>query len=275
MPKDRVTKAYADTPFGQIHYRVDGPADGAPVLLLHWTPLSGRMYAPHLPLLAERGFRAIAPDLLGYGRSDPRPEIWSMAHWAESLVALMDALGLGVASVLGGHSGASVAAELAIGWPQRVRRLILDGCALPTPELRAAFAGMSAQTRPQVAPDGAHERLAFQAAAGLLAHYTPSFSLDNGGLERVWPAMIDYLETDFVSSGPISGAYDLAARLPLVNTPTLLLGAANDTLASSFERARGLLPAARAHWFAGDHPIHEPALARTYLAAWADFAAGD
>jgi pimeloyl-ACP methyl ester carboxylesterase len=273
MPKDRARKAYADTPFGQVHYRSAGPADAPALLLIHWTPLSGRMYAALLPLLAERGFRVIAPDLLGYGRSVPRPETWSIAAWADSLLALLDGLGIGDAVVLGGHVGACVAVEIALAQPERVRRLILDGCPLPTPELRAAFASMKAQARPQAAPDGAHERLAFQAAAGLLKHYTPSFTLEGAGLERVWPAMIDYLETDFVSSAPISGAYDLGERLPLVTTPLLLMGAATDTLAGSFDAARALAPAARTAWFEGDHPIHDPAEAEAYISAWSAFAA--
>jgi hypothetical protein len=85
--------------------------------------------------------------------------------------------------------------------------------------------------------------------------------------------MIDYLETDFVSSAPISGAYDLGERLPLVTTPLLLMGAATDTLAGSFDAARALAPAARTAWFEGDHPIHDPAEAEAYISAWSAFAA--
>ncbi|NBP06898.1 MAG: hypothetical protein EBU76_00250 [Gammaproteobacteria bacterium] len=56
-------------------------------------------------------------------------------------------------------------------------------------------------------------------------------------IEFLWPAMIDYLETDFVSSAPISAAYDLANTLPAVRHPVLLLGARTDTLAAHFARA--------------------------------------
>jgi len=84
-------------------------------------------------------------------------------------------------------------------------------------------------------------------------------------VDRVWPAMIDYLETGFLSSGPIAGAYDLAARLPLLRHETLLLGAERDSLAATFERARTLLPSAEAHFFAGHHPIHFPERAADYV----------
>jgi pimeloyl-ACP methyl ester carboxylesterase len=275
MAKDRAAKAYVDTPHGQVHVRTDGPANGVPLLMVHWTPLSGRMYAAHLPLLAARGLRAVAVDMLGYGRSDPRPADWSIEAWADNLAAVLDGLGIDRAAVIGGHTGASVAAELALRHPARVTRLVLDSCALPTPELRAAFAKMSAQARPAPDADGGHERLAFRAAEGLLRHYTPGFSLEDGGIEKVWPAMIDYLETDFVSSGPISGLHDLSARLPLITTTTLILGAETDTLAASFGPACALLPTARTHWFAGDHPIHDPDRAETYVAAWADFVLGN
>ena len=148
MPKDRARKAYIDTPHGQVHVRMDGPDDGASLLMVHWTPLSGRMYAAHLPLLAERGFRAIAVDLLGYGRSDPRPADWSIEAWADNLAAVLDGLGIARTALIGGHTGASVAAELALRHPTRITRLVLDSCALPTTELSASYGWWADQERP-------------------------------------------------------------------------------------------------------------------------------
>lgn len=182
---------YATSGAGQVHVREWGRV-GAPLLMLvHWTPLSGRMFEAVGPLFAEAGWRVLAPDLLGYGRSAARGADWAVADWAEALVTVMGEAGPAV--VLGGHLGASVAVEMALGWPGRVRGLVLDGCAFLTPELRAALAGLSAMGRP--AGEGL-ERLAWDRAAGLLREYgVPTDA------ERVWPVMIDYLETDFVSSG--------------------------------------------------------------------------
>jgi pimeloyl-ACP methyl ester carboxylesterase len=255
-------KRFVDTSRGQVHLR-EADGGGAALLLIHWTPLSGRMYAAVAPPLAAAGYRVLAPDLLGYGRSDPRPAEWSIEAWADSLAEVLDGLGVARAHVLGGHNGASVAVELALRHADRVGALVLDGCPLPTDELRAAFRALSAVGRPSAE---AAPRLAFDRTVALLREYIPGFEVDDGTVEMVWPAMIDLLSTDFVSSGPVAGAYDLAARLPLVSHRTLLLGAERDTLAASFGPARMLLRPAASHLFDGHHPLHFPERAAEYAA---------
>lgn len=264
-------KRYVDTSCGQVHVRETGDGDRC-LLLIHWTPLSGRMYAAVASAIAAAGFRVLAPDLLGYGRSDPRPADWSMAAWADSLAEVLDRLGVAHADVLGGHNGASVAVELALRHGSRVGALVLDGCPLLTDELRAAFRALSTTRRPQAkeAP-----RLAFDRTVVLLQEYIPGFEVDDGSLEKVWPAMIDYLSTDFISSGPVAGAYDLADRLPQVRHRTMLLGAERDTLAGTYERAATLLEPTEQHLFAGHHPIHFPERAAEYAAAVTAFLNGD
>lgn len=237
---------YAMTSAGQVHVRDWGDARAPLLLLLHWTPLSGRMFETLGPRLAARGWRVMAPDLPGYGRSAPRADDWQVADWASAMVEVMGDAGPAV--VLGGHLSACVATEMALGWPGRVRALVLDGCPFLTPELRAVLAGMASAPRPS--GEGL-ERLAWDRVAAVLREYgvpvTPA---------RMWPLIIDYLETDFVSSGPVLGRYDMQDRLPLLRHPVLLLGAEGDSLAASLDVARGLLPGARWHRFAGLDPVH-------------------
>src|SRR5256886_7728398 len=54
----------------RVAYVADGPDDGQPVLLLHGEPTWSFLYRKVIPILAAAGFRAIAPDLVGLGRSD-------------------------------------------------------------------------------------------------------------------------------------------------------------------------------------------------------------
>ncbi len=274
MSKDLIPKAYADTAYGQVHYRRFSPVrDSAGcIVLIHWLPLSSRMYSRVMPALAGRGYETIAIDLLGYGRSDPRPANCSMAEWAESVAATLYAVGVREpVSVLGGHSGACVAVELARHHPALIDIVMLDGCPFLTPELVATFAAMSRASRPASLADGSHETLVFRTVRTIFEHYLPGFTVTPQSIEYLWPAMIDYLETDFVSSAPISAAYDLAKTLPAVRQPVLLLGARTDTLAAEFARACELSPAATRHFFPEDHPLHEPSRAAEYAAVLADF----
>ena len=266
MPKDSIPKGYARTRHGQVHYRRLGAGE-VTFLLIHWLPLSSRMYAPLMPLLAARGFDVLAIDLLGYGRSDPRPTTWSMASWADGVEEVLADLGCGSVIALGGHSGACVAAELAVRHRERIQRVILDGCPLPTPELRATFRAMKAVQRPAPQADGSHESLVFKTVRTTYEHYLPGFTVTPENLERLWPAMIDYLETDFVSSAPISADYDLAATLVQISQPLTLLSAETDTLFPNFSTACRLVPNARAHVFAGDHPLHDALRAAEYCEA--------
>lgn len=273
MPaRDRIPKSYRTLGDWQVHLR-DLGSGGQTLLLVHWTPLSGRMWSAVAPLFAAAGLRVLMPDLLGYGRSDPRPENWSIEAYADQLADLLDDLRIGSAHVLGGHNGASIATELALRHPARVDRLVLDGCPILTDELRQAFKSLTAMNRPRPMADNSHKTLAWDRSEGLLREYIPGFTVTVDTIDLMWPALIDYLETDFISSGPVAGAYDLSRRLPLLAAPTLLMSADLDTLASTFETACALLPSARTHRYAGQHPIHFPAEAARFVAPVLDFLA--
>lgn len=115
---------YAYAPHGAIHYVEAG--SGAPLLLLHATPGSYRAFRQLQPLLASR-FRTIALDTPGYGSSDALPGAASIEALAAGVVALLDALQLQRAHVLGLHTGNKIAAAMAAQWPDRVERLVLAG----------------------------------------------------------------------------------------------------------------------------------------------------
>src|SRR5688572_21573220 len=54
----------------RVHYVDEGPADGAPIVMLHGEPSWSYLYRKMVPVLAAAGYRALAPDLVGFGRSD-------------------------------------------------------------------------------------------------------------------------------------------------------------------------------------------------------------
>ncbi|MHC3393674.1 alpha/beta fold hydrolase [Streptomyces lavendulocolor] len=110
--------------------------DGPPVLLLHGHPRTSATWHRVAPLLAERGFTVVCPDLRGYGRSrGPAPTADHTAHSkravAGDLVRVMDALGHARFHLAGHDRGAAVALRLTLDRPEAVRRAVfLDGLPL-------------------------------------------------------------------------------------------------------------------------------------------------
>jgi pimeloyl-ACP methyl ester carboxylesterase len=154
MSHDFVRCAYADIGDGQIHYAECGPRVATPVLLLHQTPRSWTEYRSVLPLLGQR-YRAIAMDTAGFGAST-RPREASIECWAQAAAALLDALGIKRAHVVGHHTGGVVAIELAAAFPDRVGKLMLSS----TPFTDAAFRRERAERPPidevTIRADGSH-----------------------------------------------------------------------------------------------------------------------
>jgi pimeloyl-ACP methyl ester carboxylesterase len=99
--------------------------EGIPVLLLHGFPDSSRLWRYQIPVLVGAGMRAIAPDLRGFGESD-KPEAveeYAIARSVRDMVAILDALELERAQVVGHDWGAGLAWAMAALVPERVERL--------------------------------------------------------------------------------------------------------------------------------------------------------
>jgi pimeloyl-ACP methyl ester carboxylesterase len=95
---------------------------GPAVLLLHGFPELWYSWRHQLPALADAGFRAVAPDLRGFGKSSAPAEIeaYSLDAVSGDLLALLDRLGEERAMVVGHDWGAAVAWQLALEHPERV-----------------------------------------------------------------------------------------------------------------------------------------------------------
>lgn len=114
-----------------------GPTDGPPVLLLHGFPESSAGWRHQLPALAAAGFRAVAPDLRGYGGSDRPPRVadYRVEALAADVAGLADHLGGRVAVV--GHDWGGVVAWAAAAYPGRVARLAILNAPHPLAYRRA------------------------------------------------------------------------------------------------------------------------------------------
>ncbi|MGA7808614.1 alpha/beta fold hydrolase [Bradyrhizobium sp.] len=111
-----------------VGYAETGPADGPPVILLHGWPYDIHSYVDVAPLLAAEGHRVIVPYLRGYGTtrflSDDTMRNGQQGVVAVDIIALMDALKVGKATIAGFDWGARTADIIAALWPERCKALV-------------------------------------------------------------------------------------------------------------------------------------------------------
>lgn len=125
---------YVDIDGLRMHYVDEGPVDAAPVLLLHGEPSWSYLYRKMIPLIANAGLRAIAPDLIGFGKSDKptsRSDYSYAGHvaWMRQFIETLDLLGITLfCQDWGSLIGLRVAAES----QDRFARIALSNGFLPT-----------------------------------------------------------------------------------------------------------------------------------------------
>lgn len=100
--------------------------NGRTVLLLHGKNFGAYYWAPTIKLLVGQGYRVIAPDQIGFGKSDkPRDYAYSFAALAANTRALLDSLGVQRAAVVGHSMGGMLATRFALLYPKQTSELVL------------------------------------------------------------------------------------------------------------------------------------------------------
>ena len=114
-----------------------GPLDGKPVIFVHGFPELGRSWRKQLPALADAGYRAIAPDMRGYGRTTAPKEVraYNIHELTNDLCGLLDELGVERAAFVGHDWGAWLMWPMSLLHPDRVECLTNISVAFaPRPE---------------------------------------------------------------------------------------------------------------------------------------------
>lgn len=236
---------------GQMHYRAcgggNGTAEAPPLIMLHAAPYSARTLEPLMREIAKSR-RVIAPDLPGTGDSEPLAQAApTIADYADALGRTLEALEIETADIYGAHTGGTVGTELAIAQPHRVRRLIIDGIGLYTPEFQAEIV---ANYAPEIEPDqiGSHIHWAWHFVRDH-SFFFPWYMRDAehrsaGGLapaDAMHANVVDLLKNirTYHHAFRATFAHPKRERLPLVALPTLFIGRAG---AAAVEEAAGLVP---------------------------------
>ena len=125
-----------DPDFGalRIHYLDEGPRDGPVVLCLHGEPTWCYLYRKMIPVFTAAGCRVIAPDLVGFGRSDKLSERsdYSYARHVAWMAALLSALDLQDITLIGQDWGGLIGLRLLAENEARFARFSISNTGLPT-----------------------------------------------------------------------------------------------------------------------------------------------
>ncbi len=254
------SKAYANTPAGQIHYaEVEG--GGTPIVFIHKTVSTYRMWLPVMAALPA-GSRMIAFDMPGFGESfDPPGEV-PLAQYGQWLGDALDALGIDACHIVGHHTGAGVALALATDRPDLARSLTMIG---PLPQNAEEKASSAANYGTPFTPD----------ASG-------SYLLDTWGYVR-WAGAEDPLLANREMSAMLRSwqtrswtyaavwKFDFTERYLRVDVPMLILCSPDDVLFSLFDRARSLRPDASAVLLSGGENYQTDRVPDEIAAALSDF----
>ncbi len=125
---------YVDVGDMRMHYVDKGPQDAEPVLLLHGEPSWSYLYRTMIPPIAEAGLRAVAPDLIGFGKSDKPTEQhdYSYEKHVAWMKVLLEQLDLRNITLVCQDWGSLIGLRLAAENEERFDRIVLANGGLPT-----------------------------------------------------------------------------------------------------------------------------------------------
>mgnify|MGYP001135813291 CR=1 FL=1 len=227
-----------------FRFAVDQAGEGERLALcLHGFPESRFSWRHQLPLLARLGYRAWAPDLRGYGETEPKPQAVSaylIDRLMEDVAALIDASGARTVTLIGHDWGAGLAWTFAANRVRPLERLVIMNVPHPavmTAVLRRSFAQLrkswymfffqlpGVPERMMTANDARAVRRAFHDMAVDKTHFTDDV-LDRYARDAQRPgamtAMINWYRAAFRLRGKLAGPWDV------IETPTLIVWGEED-----------------------------------------------
>ena len=118
----------------RVHHVDEGPRDGAPIVMMHGEPSWSYLYRKMIPVLAAAGFRALAPDLVGFGRSDKPadPADYTYARHVAWMTEWLRALDLRNVTLVCQDWGSLVGLRVAAENEERFGRIVVANGFLPT-----------------------------------------------------------------------------------------------------------------------------------------------
>lgn len=256
-----ITKGYANSRDGQIHYRESGK-QGAPVIcFFHQTASSGVMFEKVMLELGD-SFHCFSFDSPGFGQSYQPESIPSVRFMGDRILEAMDDLGLESFHACGHHTGGCAALEIAVKDPKRVRSLTIIAPVVANDEEREEY--KKTFVRPfAIEPSGEFLRTAWT----YLDHIGAATNVDLHTRE-----LADHLTAHRTMPMAFSAVWeqDVESLLKSVSSPLMLMCSKDDVLWPLFARACEMRPDAEQSIVGGGdfQPDNDPAGVAKALSAF-------
>jgi pimeloyl-ACP methyl ester carboxylesterase len=212
-------EGYAVLPGVRVWY-TDSGGNGVPVVFMHAATGSSRVWEHQAPAFAAAGYRFIAYDRRGWGRSVIDTTVQQPGTAADDLLALMDQLRIDRFHLVGTAAGAFASLDVAVSFPQKLRSLVIANSIGGVQD--ESFLALGRRLRPPQ----------FDALPPDVREVGPSYRAANPEGTRRW------LELEQVSrpAGPAAPAQPMRNRLSLalletIKVPTLLIAGGADLYA--------------------------------------------
>jgi len=155
LPGYKFAPHYVEVNGLRMHYVDEGPRAADPVLMLHGEPSWSYLYRKMIPVITAAGHRAIAPDLIGFGRSDKlaRREDYSYQMHVDAIAGFIRALDLRNITLVGQDWGGLIGLRVAAEHPERFARIVAANTGLPTGDAPMSEAFMRWQQYSQTVPE--------------------------------------------------------------------------------------------------------------------------
>jgi len=189
---------YAEVEGVRIHYVDEGHHDHETVLMMHGEPSWSYLYRKMIPVVVESGYRVIAPDLVGFGKSDKPAEMSDYSYqkhvsWMTGLITLLDLENMTlVCQNWGGLIGLRIAAEQ----EERFKRICVSNTGLPAGKGKPSEAFLWWREYSQKSPDLNIGEIVSRACVnklepGVMAAYDAPFPDDSYKAgARIFPALV-------------------------------------------------------------------------------------
>ena len=244
----------------RVHYLDEGPQDGEVVLVMHGEPTWCYLYRHMIPVFAEAGHRVLAPDLVGFGRSDKpakRSDYTYQRHvdWMTDWLRRVDARGI---TLVCQDWGGLIGLRLLAAMPERFKRLVVANTALPTgdqpmSEAFRAWRAFSQTVEPfdsgRIVYGGTESKITPEEVAAYNAPFPDERYLAGA---RIFPMLVPDGPED-PAAGPNRAAWNVLSGLKL---PVLTAFGAQDKVMAGVEKVfQRMMPGAAGQ----DHVIFDGA----------------